>query len=102
MTPAPARARRRKTARSTSSALSRTDCASASPSALRSSVTSAMPARDRAARRRQADRLTVQQHLAAVNGSAPKIARSQLGAARALQPGDADDLAGAHRRGRSR
>ena len=82
-------------ARTTPRALSRIVWLSARPVALRSSVIIARPARIACARGARAQRLAVEQHLAAGERADPEDRLEQLGAAGALQPGDADDLAGA-------
>ena len=55
---------------------------------------------NRVAGERIADRRAVDRTLPRSDRSAPKMAAGDLGPARAHQPGDADDLAGAHATGR--
>ena len=71
---------------------------SARPVALRSSVTSASAGADGRARGcAAAPAAPSTRHLASGERADPEDRLEQLGAAGALQPGDADDLAGAER-----
>ncbi len=69
-------ARARRSPRQARLTLSRTDCASVSPSALRSSVTKPIPAAIAVPRGADAHRLAVELQRSLPNGSAPKIARA--------------------------
>ena len=88
-----ARARSPRQARLT---LSRTDCASASPSALRSSVTKPIPAAIAGAATGCASVLAVELQRCPLERLGAEDRPGELGAPRALEPGDADDLAGVH------